>query len=476
MTINFNYHQKCDSLKFNASKIYNVYFFSPLIIVSMNKYNKLKLIGKGSYGTVYKIEKKNNNKIYALKQIKVYKLKNNYEINNLINELKILTFHECNYLLKCRDIFYDMHQINIVTDYAKFSDLSSYIEKYKNKNKFINEKTIWMIFIQCCYGIEYLHEFNIIHRDLKPANILLNDNSSILLADFGISKIIENKISSYTMIGTPYYISPEMYNDVNYNKKIDIWSLGCVLYELVTLTVPFRANDINALKKKVIYGNYYNKIPLEYSNDISFMINYLLDKNCNTRPSINQILSNRIFKKYEHLCNLTNNNNFNSSINENLHSKYTLPKIPSKWNLLINEIDKSNINKSPKINKDIPKFSKIDNFDDKVINMNKISDKKLDKLPDKLPSKLPNKVPSKLPQIKKNNEYKSFLKDINVNNHHKLPRLHSNYEYNKKYKSKYDINYYPSYNYYQNYSKNNANYFKRKYNQNYNIINNQKLY
>ena len=186
----------------------------------MNKYDILNLLGKGSYGTVYKVNKKKNNKIYALKKINIRKLKNTYEINNLINELKILCFHNCDYLLKCREIFYDNNHINIVTDYAKYSDLSNYILKYKNKNKYISEKTIWNIFIQSCYGIEYLHEYNIIHRDLKPANILLNDNGSILLADFGISKIIENNIKTFTLIGTPYYISPEMYKDINYDKNM----------------------------------------------------------------------------------------------------------------------------------------------------------------------------------------------------------------------------------------------------------------
>ena len=144
----------------------------------MNKYNKLELIGKGSYGTVYKVEKKNNNKIYALKQLKAYKLKNTYEINSLLNELKILCFHNSEYLLKCRDIFYDNYKINIITDFAKYSDLNNYIQKHKKKKKKISEKNIWLIFIKCCYGIQYLHQHNIIHRDLKPANILLNDYKS----------------------------------------------------------------------------------------------------------------------------------------------------------------------------------------------------------------------------------------------------------------------------------------------------------
>lgn len=415
----------------------------------MNNYNKLKLIGKGSYGTVYKAEKKITHEIYAIKQISAQKLKDKYEIKNLINELKILSFHNCEYLLKCRDIFYENHQINIVTDFAKFSDLSNYINKCKNKNKYIPEKTIWLIFIQCCYGLEYLHEYNIIHRDIKPANILLDSNSTILLADFGISKIIKNKVSSFTLIGTPYYISPEMYKDINYDKKIDIWSLGCILYELVTLNVPFQANDIKGLKKKIISGFYYDKIPNYYSKEISQIIHLLLDKNLNTRPSIQQILKLKIFKKKEHELKLYNKNNFNLNINEKLHNEYTLPKITSKWNLIINDIDKLNINKSSELPEPFyPPFEK----QEQPI------------------------VEKKLPLIEKKNFIQNFK-----NNYPKLPKINVDV---KNYKQKYTPNFYKQYNvdyYKQKYTPNyynqyNADYYKHKYKSNYNIINNSRLY
>ena len=505
----------------------------------MNKYNKLKLIGKGSYGTVYKIEKKNNKNIYALKQINAKKLKNNYEIKNLINELKILCFHECEYLLKCREIFYDNHQINIVTDFAKFSDLSNYIEKYKNKNKFISEKTIWLIFIQCCYGIEYLHEYNIIHRDLKPANILLANNSSILLADFGISKIIENRISSYTLIGTPYYISPEMYKDINYNKKIDIWSLGCILYELTTLTVPFKANDMIGLKRKVISG-FYDKVPSYYSKDLNYIINLLLDKNLYSRPNIKEILNLKIFKKKEHELNINNSNNFLNNIDNKLHNKYTLPKITSKWNLLIDDIEYHNNNKSPKIdiqkplypdvyddnikkhqklpeinynlNTKINKINEIDNIYDRynkiikkyeykpsnnIPNINeKYENKPLNKIPN-INEKYENSPTKKISKNKK--KYEHQLNEKNKILHEKKNKDIKKYDYNKnnypsyynKNKSiyqypklpkvqlmnnkKYDNDYNSIYNQYF-YNQNNADYYRNKYRSNYNIINNSKLY
>ena len=437
----------------------------------MNKYNKLELIGNGSYGKVYKIRKIKNNNIYALKQIKIKKLKDTYEIKNLINELKILCFHDCEYLLRCREIFYDNRQINIVTDFAKFSDLNNYIKKYKNKNKLINENNIWLIFIKCCYGIQYLHEYNIIHRDLKPANILLHNNCSILIADFGISKIIEQKINSFTLIGTPYYISPEMYKDINYDKKIDIWAIGCILYELVTLNVPFQANDIYNLKKKIIGGFYYDNISNYYSKDIQSMIRFLLDINVDRRPNINEILSSRIFKKKEHELNLVNSNNFNSQINDKIHNYYSPPNITSNWNLIIDDIHNNNDNKSPIIFEHKSLLPKINNSEpepepEPVVDLNH------NNYDSNLP-KITNKSNLDLPKIKKPLPYKYNLPKINVKQNYSpsiypdLPKVNSNYDYykNKKYVSKY-----------VNYSIYNANYYKNKYKSNYNIINNSRLY
>ena len=384
----------------------------------MNKYNKLELIGKGSYGTVYKVEKKSSKKIFALKQLKAYKLKNKYEINNLLNELKILCFHDCEYLLKCRDIFYDNYNVNIITDFAKHSDLHNYIQKHKTKNRKIHEKTIWTIFIKCCYGIDYLHQHNIIHRDLKPANILLNENANISIADFGISKIVEKKIKSYTMIGTPYYISPEMYSDKNYDKKIDVWSLGCILYEMMTFNVPFQANDILGLKHKIINGIYYKNTPNFYSNELSYMVRYLLNIDPKLRPSIYQIISSNTFKKKEHELNLSNSNDFNLKVNDKLRYEYKIPDKSLSWNNLIIDIDQDNDNKLHSPVKSIQKNN------EKIIYNNFDLQKPIQHETPKLPSIL--KKNDNIYHKKYNNYYPSYYKDYSSNNK-KYPSYYNNY-------------------------------------------------
>ena len=465
----------------------------------MENYYLLEQIGKGSYGVVLKIKEKNTNNIYALKKIKINNFSRKYEIKYLLNELKILYFHNCEYLLKCRDIIYQNKYLNIITDHAKYSDLNNYIDRYKRKNKFIPEDRIWLIFIKCCYGIQYLHEFNIIHRDLKPGNILLDVDQKIYLADFGISKILEKKVNSYTMIGTPYYISPEMYNDKSYDKKIDIWALGCILYELVTLSVPFKANDLKALKYKIISGNYYKHNLGIYSSDIKNMIRLLLEKNVKDRLSIDDIIDSRIFKKKEKELGLFNSNNFTYSLNDKFQDSYKAFDKSSNWNKIIKKlkkskssdsIDKLEIIRSKEItsqevencqnyiNKDLPKINL------PKINLPKINSKDIvqkDIIQKDIISKdivQKDIVQKDINEIEDFNESKiNFYNQIYKKNLPKLDLKNKNNNYynniNKNKNVKYNYNYQNIDNYM--YPKYHANYYKNKYNSNYNIINNSIL-
>ena len=113
-----------------------------------------------------------------------------------------------------------------------------------------------MAAIQCLKGLKGLHKLNIIHRDIKSANILINKDLNVFkLGDMNVSKISDNGMAR-TQAGTPYYASPEVWYDKPYTSKCDIWSLGCVLYEMATLLPPFLAKDIRSLQKVIVKGKY----------------------------------------------------------------------------------------------------------------------------------------------------------------------------------------------------------------------------
>lgn len=144
-------------------------------------------------------------------------------------------------------------------------------------------------------GLRCLHEINIFHRDLKSANVFLNKDGRAKLGDMNVSKVAKKGLL-YTQTGTPYYASPEVWRDQPYDYKSDIWSLGCVLYEAITLKPPFRAEDMQGLYKKVLRG-IYPKIPSTYSQELSQMIRSLLQVSPQLRPSCEKILEMPVIKK-----------------------------------------------------------------------------------------------------------------------------------------------------------------------------------
>jgi len=113
------------------------------------------------------------------------------------------------------------------------------------------------------------------HRDLKSANVFLNTDNTVKLGDMNVSKVANKQGLNYTQTGTPYYASPEVWRDEPYNFKSDIWSLGCVIYELITFNPPFQADDMQGLFKKVNKG-VYPKIGKTFSKDLSYFIKIML--------------------------------------------------------------------------------------------------------------------------------------------------------------------------------------------------------
>ncbi|MCL4159842.1 UNVERIFIED_CONTAM: hypothetical protein GTU68_035695, partial [Idotea baltica] len=118
-------------------------------------------------------------------------------------------------------------------------DLASFLKHAKKKGELLDENVILAWFIMLTMGIQALHSKSVLHRDLKAANIFLTSNKFVKIGDFGISKVLDST-SAKTFVGTPYYLSPEVCSNKKYDFKSDLWSLGCILYELCTLDVPIR--------------------------------------------------------------------------------------------------------------------------------------------------------------------------------------------------------------------------------------------
>ena len=262
----------------------------------MENFEIMTKLGDGAYSVVYKVKRKQDNKIYALKKVKLKDLCEK-EKQNALNEVRILASVKSNFVISYKEAFIDEDDTNLclVMEYADKGDLYQKISQFKKIGCLIEEIDIWRIFIQMVKGLKSLHDLNILHRDLKSANIFLFSDGSAKIGDLNVSKVM-NKNLGYTQTGTPYYASPEVWKDQPYDIKSDIWSLGCVTFEMVALRPPFRAENMDKLYNKVIKGQYGN-ISDRYSEDLKEIIKLMLKVNPKERPSCAQILNLDLIKK-----------------------------------------------------------------------------------------------------------------------------------------------------------------------------------
>jgi NIMA (never in mitosis gene a)-related kinase len=146
-------------------------------------------------------------------------------------------------------------------------------------------------FTQICLAIKHIHDKKILHRDLKSQNIFLTKNGLVKLGDFGIAKCLNFTLEkAQTIVGTPYYLSPEIVNSKPYSFKSDIWSLGVLLYEMIALRMPFDADSLPLLSLKIIRGQ-HTPLPSSFSKELRQLVNSMLVVEQNKRPNINEILS-----------------------------------------------------------------------------------------------------------------------------------------------------------------------------------------
>lgn len=209
-----------------------------------------------------------------------------------MNEVRILASIKYSFVLRCsheniigyKEAFVDdaSRTLCIVMECADGGDLLNKINKHsKNKSTFPEEE-IWRHLYDMVSGLKALHDLKICHRDIKCANMFLS-KGKIKIGDLNVSKIVKVGLL-YTQTGTPYYASPEVWKDRPYDMKSDIWSLGCVIYEMCALRPPFMANNMRELYRKVTQG-FYPEIPSVYSPELAELIYQLLQVVPGRRPT-----------------------------------------------------------------------------------------------------------------------------------------------------------------------------------------------
>lgn len=267
---------------------------------SLADFKQLCLLGEGAYSAVYKVLRLADREIYALKKVKLPSLSDK-EKQNALNEVRLLASVHHENIIAYKEAFFDdkTRCLCVVMEFSDSGDLFQQITKCQKERTHPKEGDVWRYLYGMCHGLKALHDMRILHRDLKCANVFLSSSESGTIAklgDFNVSKVAKRGLCM-TQTGTPYYASPEVWRDMPYDAKSDMWSLGCVLYEMVALRPPFRAEDMEGLYRKVLRGQ-YPRIPQHFSNDLSEVIGVLLQVNPRHRPSIEQLLQMPVMQRH----------------------------------------------------------------------------------------------------------------------------------------------------------------------------------
>ncbi|KAJ3557360.1 hypothetical protein NPX13_g9943 [Xylaria arbuscula] len=281
-----------------------------------DKYEVLEKIGHGSFGIIRKVKRKVDGMVLCRKEISYLKMSQKereqlhaeFQILSSLRHPNIVGYFHREHLKQSQDL-------HLYMEYCGGGDLGRVIRDLVRTDKYADEEYVWVVFSQlvtalyrCHYGIDPPDVGNtvlvaprtkpkipsgavtILHRDLKPENVFLGENNSVKLGDFGLSKMIQSHDFASTYVGTPFYMSPEICAAERYTLKSDIWSLGCVMYELCSREPPFNAKSHFQLVQKIKEGKVAT-LPRIYSAELMAVIRDCLKVNPDARPDTAALLN-----------------------------------------------------------------------------------------------------------------------------------------------------------------------------------------
>lgn len=254
-------------------------------------YEDIKVIGRGQYGKAHLVRRGIDQGTFIAKTIDLTCLSSK-EREGALQEVALLRRLDHPNIVAYKDNFFMGDTLVIIMEYCEGGDLSAYIKDMLKQKMRIREVQIMNYFVQVLQALQYIHRERILHRDLKTSNLFLMHSKKVVkLGDFGISRVLEGTVeAAMTVVGTPYYMSPEVCENKPYTYKSDVWSLGCVLYELCVLKHAFSADNLLGLVYKIV-SDKYEPIPKMYSHNLNTLVQSMLEKNADKRPSVRELLA-----------------------------------------------------------------------------------------------------------------------------------------------------------------------------------------
>lgn len=256
-------------------------------------YRVIKPIGQGKFSIVYKAQRIADNQQVALKMIKIFDMMDPQQREKCLKEVRLLESLDHPHIIRYLDSCIEDNELLIAIEWAERGDLKRVIKRAQTEESYIEESRIWEYMHQLASALSHMHEKRIMHRDLKPANIFVASDGRLILGDLGLGRYLSSQtMEAYSRVGTPLYMSPEVLKGKGYDWKSDVWSLGCVVYELASLRSPFKKED----SKMSLYDLFHtiNKgefppLPDRYSEELKQIVTHMIQVDPTNRLSVSQV-------------------------------------------------------------------------------------------------------------------------------------------------------------------------------------------
>lgn len=246
-----------------------------------------QLLGRGKFSVVHRTTRIADGRAVALKRIQVFDM-GTTKRDECMNEIKLLQSMDHPHIIAYLDCVIEHNELTVVMELAEHGDLAGLIKAAFRAKQPLSEAEVWRYFSQIANALAYMHKERVMHRDIKPANVFVLAANHVKLGDLGVGRHFSSKTDMvHSTVGTPYYMSPEcIHGKTGYDFKSDLWSMGCLLYELATLRSPFYSDKVNfyVLGKRITSCK-YDPVGDAYSPELTGLVGNMLQSSPTERPT-----------------------------------------------------------------------------------------------------------------------------------------------------------------------------------------------